>query len=162
LFFDNNIGEDSIFTLKVIQYAKKYEVIEYAGYNNFYENDTNVTNTLHKGLSDKVNILALLEELQSIQGTKEQRDLIEYNIVRTCAYYLLSYGKYATPERFKAVFEQLFSWIELHVKNVTKNPHVRHMPAGERMSAYVGIRLLLFLRKTHLTSAFATIYCRNK
>lgn len=45
-FFSNNIGEDSVFTIDIIKKAT-YATINYAGYNNSFDNSTNVTNSLH-------------------------------------------------------------------------------------------------------------------
>ncbi len=157
-FFDNNIGEDNVFTVNVIKKAR-YKAIKYAGYNYYFENDQSVTNALHKGLSSKVNFMALLDALCEVS---KNEGLLEYNIIRTAYYYLLSYGRYATLERFIEVSEVIDKWFEDNNINVYKNKWVWHKPKGEKISATIGIWLLMIVKKTHLIKLFAIIYTKGE
>ncbi len=161
-FFDNNIGEDSVFTTKVILKSGSYHTIAYAGYCNSFDNDTNVTNTLHKGLSKSVNIIGLLEELLKITGTdKKQAEILDYNIIRTASYYLLSYGRYATIQRFYETYEDLFAWFGKHMPQLYRNKYIWLRPKGEHVSAHLGIAILMVVYKLRLTRVFAIIYCKR-
>jgi glycosyltransferase involved in cell wall biosynthesis len=163
LFFANNIGEDSIFTLRVLQTVSRYMTIQYAGYNNSYDNDTNVTNTLHKGLSDKVNIIQLLAELQKIMPAEGIRARMHtYNIIRTAAYYLLSYGRYASPQRFTEVSAILYGWIKQNIHHFAINKYLYIPPRGEKFSAFMGIQLFLIINRVNLVHLFAKLYCKGK
>ena len=164
-FFDNNIGEDSVFTTNVILSAgkKRYGTINYAGYNNYFENASNVTNTLHKGLSESVNIIALLDELNSIKSDATYSEkLLHYNIIRTTIYYLLSYGRSATSQRFLEVYDDLFSWLRKNVSGFSSNRYVIIKPKGESLSASMGIKMMILLHRLRIIPVFAKIYCKGE
>ncbi len=162
-FFENNIGEDSLFTLKVALHARKYQTIDYCGYNNYFDNTDNVTNTLHKGLSEKVDIIKLMDAMNCVRAsTVDQRRLLDYNMIRTCMYYLLSYGKYATSQRFVEVNETLFNWMQANIKNFKMNHYVWNRPKGEHLSASLGIKLMIMVNSLNVASLFAKIYCKGR
>ena len=162
-FFDNNIGEDSIFTIKAILSTKKYGTIQYAGYNNSFDNEESVTNTLHKGLSKTVNIEGLIDEMYGVKSTDARtQKLLEYNIIRTCAYYLLSYGKYATPARFKEEYRNLFGWLEKNIPSFGSNSFIWKKPKGEVLSASMGIKLLVILHGIRAVPLFAKFYSKGE
>lgn len=162
LFFENNIGEDSLFTLRVWLLARSYKSIDYAGYNNYFDNKTNVTNSLHKGLSEKVNIIMLLDEMLKVRSKdKNQQLLLEYNIIRTAMYYLLSYGKYATTIRFEAVYAELFDWLQTEIPGFKKNKYIWKKPSGEHRSASLGIKIIMVVHSLRAVKLFSKIYCRN-
>jgi len=161
-FFENNIGEDSLFTLRVWLLSKAYKTVMYAGYNNYFDNQTNVTNSLHKGLSVKVNIIKLLDEMITIRSTeKNQQGLLDYNIIRTAMYYLLSYGKYAKPERFIEVYNELFQWLKSNIPNFKRNKYIWAKPAGEHAIASIGVKLIMSINSLNAVRLFAKVYCRN-
>ncbi|MFZ2275595.1 MAG: glycosyltransferase [Candidatus Nanogingivalis sp.] len=159
-FFENNIGEDSIFTVDVIRKCRKYKTIRYAGYNNFFENLENVTNGLHKGLSPQVNFVGLLNRLK--QTLDSQNSIYEYNLIRTFCYYLLSYGKYATPDRFREVYLEIFKWIKENKIYIYKNRYVWFAPSGELISARLGIKIILLVEVFRLIKPFSKIYAKGK
>lgn len=162
-FFENNIGEDNVFNVREILLTDKWKAIQYAGYNNSFDNKNNVTNSLHKGLSEQVRIIQLLDELFTLQSSdKLLNEYLQYNIVRTIVYYLLSYGRYATPERFTRVYTDLFNWLNDNIPNFKTNRYVRFMtPRGESLAAQVGIKVFVLLHRVHLVEHFAKVYCRR-
>lgn len=161
-FFKNNIGEDNVFTLQILLSNPKYKRIEYAGYNNAYENLNSVTNSLHKGLSEKVQILQLLKELHKFKATDTPtQTVVNYNVVRTAAYYLLSYGKNASPNRFSEVAKELLEWIDGNIPGWRKNRNIWIPPRGESLSATIGVKLLVALYSLNALPLFARLYCRE-
>ena len=163
-FLDNNIGEDSTFTTEVIIKSNTYKQIHYAGYRNFFDNANNVTNTFHKGLSKKIDIIRLLDSLETILDNANaiQHPILTYNILRTAAYYLLSYGKYATRERFVEEFNKIFEWLGVSIKGSGLNKYTFFPPRGEKLTAWIGVVVLVFINKTGLVEVFAGLYCKGK
>lgn len=161
-FYDNNIGEDNVFTLGVFLATPNYKAIRYAGYNNFYDNQQSVTNSLHKGLSESVNILDLLKKLNE-PSPKDARlqKIIYYNVVRTATYYLLSYGKNATAERFSSETKTLFNWIGASIPRWKFNRFVWFSPRGESLAASIGVKLLGILVIVRAVPLFAKFYCKR-
>lgn len=161
-FFDNNIGEDNVFTLKVYLYAETYGSIDYCGYNNYYSNSESVTNTLHKGLSPKVRFMRLLDELEIVGSSFDQdRQILEYNILRTCGYYLLSYGKYASRERFSQVAGEIALWLEDHHISPARNMYVWKKPKGEQRKAALGVKIVALITLFRCSGLFSRIYCKR-
>jgi glycosyltransferase involved in cell wall biosynthesis len=160
-FFENNIGEDSVFTLKCILRAR-YGTVSYIGYNNSYDNNTNVTNTLHKGLSPSVKFLALLDEMYSIQSDDNTKQAyMTYNLVRTCYYYLLSYGRYATVERFISVYGDIFIWLRSKKINPIGVRYVWFPPDGERLVTRIGMPVFTIIHTLRGVRLFAKIYAKG-
>lgn len=161
-FFANNIGEDNVFTAQCIAATRNYRTIAYAGYNNFFDNEANVTNTQHRGLSENIKILRLLDELATVKTTdKDTEHLLSYNIVRTGVYYLLAYGKQATPERFTAVFHEISGWIDAYKASGKQIAYAPLGMPGDALSARAGIILFYFLKAVNLVGLFAQLYCRR-
>lgn len=161
-FYDNNIGEDNVFTLNVFLAMPEYRAIKYAGYNNFYDNQQSVTNSLHKGLSESVKILDLLKKLNEPQPKDARlQKTIHYNIVRTATYYLLSYGKNATAKRFSSETATLFDWIAASIPRWMFNRFIWFSPRGESLTASIGVKLLGILVIVRAVPLFAKFYCKG-
>ncbi len=157
-FFDNNIGEDNVFTMHVIKKARCYKTIRYSGYNNYFDNVSSVTNSFHKGLSPKVNFMKLMNELCRI--SKDDR-LFEYNMIRTAYYYLLSYGRYATSERFIEVSNEIDNWFSINGIDVYRNKYLWCGLNGEKVFVRLGICIFLIVKKIRLIKIFAIIYTKG-
>lgn len=160
-FFDNNIGEDNVFTAKEVISTKKYKFLNYAGYNNSFDNSISVTNTLHRGLSPDVKFVRLLDELSLVRSDDSNTNaMLQYNIIRTSSYYLLSYGRSASQERFMEVYREIFGWFENADNHYFNNKYLFNKPSGEAMSAYLGTTGLVLLHKLRLMGIFAKVYCK--
>jgi len=161
-FFDNNIGEDNVFTVKIAMLAKRYSTTTYSGYCYLFGNAENVTNTLHKKLSKDINIIRLLEELNTTQSEDVvMRDLLQYNVFRTGMYYLLAYGRNAPRERFNEAYEEVFTWFNQSVPKLFKNQYIWHKPKGESLFVSSGMIIFLILDKLRLVGLFSKVYCKE-
>ncbi|MDR1954246.1 MAG: glycosyltransferase family 2 protein [Clostridiales Family XIII bacterium] len=155
-FFDNQIGEDIIFTLREISAASEIKVIDDCGYNWFY-NEESVSNTHQRGLSK--NIAALFSLLESVFSIASTDALFEYCVVRTLFYYLLYSGRADTPADFIRHDRMLFQWLEDHYPNYRKNRYVRFRPKGETPIMIAAMKIFFLLRKLRLVKVFARFYC---
>lgn len=162
-FLDNNIGEDSVFTLAEIIATKKYGTISYAGYNNSFDNASNVTNNFHKGLSEKVDVLKWLQEISRLSTEdKRMQSYLRYNLVRTAVYYLLAYGREASPERFMRVYVEIFGWLEDFNKQNVSVLGSLTAPRGEQVAARVAVIGFILIHRMRIVKLFTKIYCRGE
>jgi|GEM_PF-353316 len=162
-FFENNIGEDNVFTAKEIATTEKYVGIAYVGYNNSFQNSGNVTNSLHKGLSKEVNFTRLLQAIVELEPLRPGvKAMMKYNVLRTIAYYLFSYGRNATPKRFIEVNDEIFNWLHTNVPDFSRRACLPFGPKGENAKASLSVAALLLMNRVRLVPLFAKIYCKGK
>jgi len=92
-FLDNNIGEDVYFNLQAINLTDKISIIDYCGYNWFY-NEKSVSNTSQKTLDSGMDVMHLLDEsykkLKEI-GAVEKKE-VEFYFIRYIVWYVLFIG----------------------------------------------------------------------
>lgn len=159
LFFKNEFGEDSVFTIKEISRTRKWEKISYTGYNWFF-NEVSVSNTLQKKLGDLEikSLLVLLNKLIDSTGDKTDK-MFKYYIIRTCVFYLLFSGRKATSEDFMFAYREMKPFIS---KNTNLVYLLSFRPRGEIFSVKLAILAFVSLNKLHLIGAFAKVYCLGK
>ena len=68
-FFSNNIGEDIYFNLSAYSLTDKIKIIPYIGYNWLYNADS-VSNTVHKGFNEKVDIDKFLDKSYELKSNE--------------------------------------------------------------------------------------------
>lgn len=157
-FFNNNIGEDIMFSLKVYSVAKNLQIINYDGYIWFF-NEESVSNTLHKGLNPECNFDFLLKEAASAVSVKD--DLGCYFLNKLVVWYLLFSGKTASPQRFGEVAQDLFRWL---FENGYRSsiPFFSKKIRSEPLRNKIAISFLNMVYKLGLIKLFALIYCNKK
>lgn len=157
-FFDNNIGEDTIFSLRAYSYAKNIKCIDYAGYV-WCCNDASVSSSLQKGLRPECDINALLENAVLEIPVKEKK-LGEYYLYRYVVWYLLFSGKTASPQRFVDVFRELFGLID-EMQIVSEIPFFSRELRSEPLLNKLAVSIFRLIQKFGLEKVFAKIYCRG-
>ncbi|MCH4168061.1 MAG: glycosyltransferase family 2 protein [Streptococcaceae bacterium] len=156
-FFDNQYGEDNVFTVKEIMSAKKWTIINYTGYNWFY-NQNSVSNTKQKGLSEDDQFIKVLQK--NFQNTKTVDNLFIYFMIRTTVFYLLFSGRTSSSTRFIKIYNELFGYLsQIFTENRVKSVKV---PKGEKKSTGIIIKIFLALRQFHMMNIFAKFYCRGE
>ena len=157
-FFPNKFGEDSVFTIREIACAKKWQQLDYVGYNWFF-NEVSVSNTAQKrlGKEEVKSLLALLEEL-SVSPEEQKQKMFQYYMLRTCIYYLLFSGRKATPKDYMFAYQKM----KIFINNNTNPAYlIRFNPHGERLFAKMIIFIFILLHKIGLMDVFAKLYCKG-
>ena len=125
----------------------------------YYYNPISLSNTLHKGFNQKVDILGLVTKInyKNINNV----ELNQYFIIRYLIWYLLYYGTSATRKEFMFEYNKLFQWLEKNIPNYRKNKYIINCPKGEIRKIHLYIHIFIVLDKLSLVSWFSKIYCRG-
>ncbi|MDR0851642.1 MAG: glycosyltransferase [Clostridiales Family XIII bacterium] len=156
-FFDNNIGEDVVFSVSEAGLTKKFGFIAYEGYNWFF-NEASVSNSAHKGFRDDVAIIPWMEKMYSLHFETER--LREYFLAKIPMYYLLHSGRTSTKEKYLETYHVLFDWIQERFPDFKKNRFLLYGLKGEALSVKVPIAVFLRIHKLKLMKLFAAVYCK--
>lgn len=158
-FFDNNIGEDTVFSLKAYAFAQTIESMEYLGYVWRFNNES-VSNSIQRGLKSECKFDALLDEILAQVTSNKERELREYFLYRYVVWYLLFSGKYADRKRFVQAFNHLYSWLENNSIRAQYGIFSKEI-ASESFIDRLAVACFSFLRRHHLEKLFATVYCHG-
>ena len=127
LFLDNNIGEDVYFNLIAMLTAKKIKVLDYVGYN-WYFNDASVSNTGQKNFQ-KIDVMMFLnssfDELKKRGLIKGNRDYLELFYYRYIVWFLLFSCKKQRKIEISKKYDELFSWLVARFPKYRKNRYLR-------------------------------------
>lgn len=110
-FFDYPIGEDVIFTLTAYNLTDKIKVIDYNGYNWFF-NERSISNTSQRGFNPEIDIIYFLSCLKEVAGDSEY---IKYYVKRYYIWYLLFSGKAASSKQFVEQHRRIQDWIRKEI-----------------------------------------------
>ncbi len=156
-FLDYCIGEDVYFMLSLFSYDPKIDVIEYIGYNWFY-NDKSVSNTIQRGFNKKVDILYLLDKINNFYKTRNE--YLNYYFYKYYVWYLLFSGRTANKSEFLNEQKRIKKWLKNN--NIKKSiSSFSCKLRGESFSHRVSVGVFLLIDKLQLMRFFASIYCRG-
>ena len=142
-FLDNNIGEDIYFNLVAMLTAKKVKILDYVGYNWFY-NTGSISNTKHKDF-EKVDIFRLLnscyDELKRRGLLEKNYQLVEFFFYRFIMWFLLYACKGQKKTKIDKVYTKLFEWLEERFPEYRKNRMMKGNLPGEVRATRVACRV---------------------
>lgn len=157
-FLDYGIGEDMYFAFTARARHARMKVIDYVGYT-WTDNEESVSNTAHKGLKKDLDVLYLLDKINSLFNVKPE--LLKYYYRRFLVWWLLYSGKQASPQEFIVEHDRVMRWIDAnHVKSSLTpfSPMLR----GERLFERLSVFTFGFMARLHLLRLFASVYCRGR
>lgn len=162
-FLDNNIGEDVYFNLQAINLTDKISLIDYWGYNWFY-NEQSVSNTNQKTFKKKLNVLFLLdscyERLEVIGVAKKEE--VEFYFTRYIVWYLLFAGRNSSYEQINLEFLKTFDWLKIHFPKFLKNKNISLLyPKGETFRNRVAVYVFILIYRLKLASLFFRVYSKG-
>lgn len=161
-FFQNKIGEDSVFTIKEIACKATWEMINYVGYNWFY-NEASVSNTSQRRLSTEsvTALMRLLRRLHTEGAPLVSTNEFNYFLLRTISFYLLFAGRYSTKNEYMRAYKELFGWFDAHRNQKTSWWYDVVGPKSERVMVKGAITAVTLLHRTKLMGVFANMYCKG-
>lgn len=156
-FLSYAIGEDVYFTISLFLSNPVTTIIDYKGYNWLY-NDSSVSNTIQRGLNDKIDIIYFLDKIYDLNKSNDM--YVNYYIKRYYVWYLLFSGRGATKEKFLAENEKIKAWIKS--KNLRFDiSSFSSKLKGEQLKNRFIVFIFCFIDKVKLMKLFASVYCRG-
>lgn len=156
-FFDYGIGEDIIFNLAAYKTTDKIGLLDYKGYNWYYNNQS-VSNTSQRGFSPKIDILVLFSKILKLGKPTE---LEVYYLKRYYVWYLLFSGRTSSNQEFIHQYIRIKEWLKENKLISTISPLSKKVQ-GERFQTKISLIVFLSLEKLRLVPLFAKIYCKGK
>lgn len=156
-FFDYSIGEDIIFNLAAYKTTDKIGLLDYKGYNWYYNNQS-ISNTSQRGFSPKIDILVLFSKILELGKPSE---LVVYYLKRYYVWYLLFSGRSSSDQEFIQQYIRIKEWLKENKLISTISPLSKKVQ-GERFQTKISLIVFLSLEKLRLVPLFAKIYCKGK
>lgn len=162
-FLSVNLGEDIYFNLKAMLISKKIKIIDYVGYNWFF-NTKSVSNTTQKNITQ----LQVYELLNSCYDMVKNEGLLEenYDIIKThFTRYIVWLISFSTKKlKYKVIseeYDKLFNWLEEKFPDYKKNKMISYTkPKGELFSIRFLTKTFLICHNLHLGKLLTFIYSK--
>lgn len=155
-FLDYGIGEDIYFNFLVYSKTNKIKIIEYDGYN-WWFNEDSISNTSQRGFQTQISIEYLLDQLIAITGDSK---IYQYYYVRYIVWYLLFSGKNANKKEFMKEYYLGRKWLAEH-KIPFRFPALSNMFSGEKLKNRMIVQIFVMMGRCKLVGCFARIYCKG-
>lgn len=163
-FFKNNklkfyeiSGEDIYIFLNAISLTNKKSIINYAGYNN-YVNDNSITHVVNKDKSKRSKIIFLLDKIEDSDWVNnlDQKLLLDFYL-KTIVLYLFTQRKILNNKELYDEYKLYFDWLNNQCKKRNKKISFFKQKGEEKFVIY-SINLFLIIRKLHLMKPFLLLF----
>lgn len=164
-FLDNNIGEDIFFNLSTILSTNNVKILNYIGYNWFY-NSESVSNSKQKDF-DKIDVFRLLnscyDDLSKRNLLQNNYEILEFFFYRYIVWFLTFASKGHSLKEIKIENKKLFSWIKDKFPEYKKNKLVRfNKPKGEEKKNQIINKTFMIFHKIKLDNLLIWVYSKIK
>ena len=162
-FLSINIGEDIFFNLKAILVAKNTKIIDYVGYNWFF-NTQSVSNSKQKNITQ----LELYRLLDTCYDMVKEENLLEsnYDILKThftrYVVWILSFAtKRLSYKTISEEYDKIFAWLSERFPDYKKNKMLSYTkPKSESFSIRFMTKTFLILHNLHLGKLLVYLYSK--
>ena len=162
-FLSTNIGEDVFFNIQAMLISEKIKIIDYIGYNWFF-NTESVSNTTQKNIQN----LQVFELLNSCYNVLKEKNILEKNyeivemyFIRYIVWFLLFSTKKVKYNIIKIEYEKIFKWLEERFPNYQKNKLLGiNKPKGEIANVRITVYLFMLAHKLKLGKVMLAIYSK--
>lgn len=155
-FLDTSASEDVYFNVLAYSKNPKIDIVDDVGYF-YYYNPSSLSNTVHKGFNQKVDILGLVQKINYEEI--DNVELNQYFIIRYLIWYLLYSGKTASSKEMMMEYKKFFDWLRKNIPNYRNNQYIKHCPKGEIKQIHFYIHTFMVLDRLKLIKLFSKIYC---
>lgn len=161
-FLDNDIGEDIYFNLVAMLFAKKVKIIDYVGYN-WYYNRKSISSTKHKNF-EEVDVFMLLDscydELKSRGLLEKNYELIEFFFCRFVVWFLLYSCKGQNKKKITKIYGKLFKWLGERFPEYANNRFLKGKLPGEVKSTRLAYKTFMFFHRLGLGEIVVWLYAK--
>lgn len=166
-FLSSNIGEDIYFNIQAVNISNNIAIIEYVGYNWFY-NEKSVSNTIQKNFYN-LEIYKLLNESYNVTLQKgilkreEEKEYLELYWFTFIIWIMLYTGKSLNYKELSIEYSKIIDWLKQRFPNYKHNKLCKFTkPDGELLSNRIKITIFMMLHKCNLGNFAIYIYTRLK
>lgn len=162
-FLPNNLGEDVYFNLKAMLLSNKIKIIDYVGYN-WYFNTASVSNSKQKNMTE-LQVYELLNSCYDMLKTtgilEKKHEMVETYLIRY-AVWILSFSTKKLPYKtISQEYDKLFSWLEERFPEYRKCSNISFTkPDGEAFGVRVFTKLFMICHNLHLAKFMTYLYSR--
>lgn len=162
-FLNNNIGEDIFFNLNLVLRSKKIKIIDYIGYNWFF-NTQSVSNTSQKNIKN-LNIYNLLDSCYNMikdnNWLNENYEILEVHFTRYIIWVLSFSTKGLNYTEISNEYDKLFSWLKERFPDYKKNKMISYTkPKGEIFIIRFLVKSFLIAHKMNLGKILTYLYSK--
>lgn len=162
-FLNNNIGEDMYFYLLAVFQTEKIKILDYVGYNWFY-NIESVSNSKQKDF-EKLDVFNLLnscyDSLKEKELIEKNYQIIELMFYRYIVWFLYFASKGHTRKERNLEYDKLFAWLKERFPKYKSNKLLRiTQPKGDRFKVRIIYTVFRFFDRLHLGKLIVNIYCK--
>lgn len=162
-FLPVNIGEDVYFNLQAMLISKRIKIIDYIGYN-WYFNTGSVSNTTQKNIKN-LQVYELLNSCYEVLKEKnileENYEIVEMYFIRYIVWFLLFSTKKLEYKTIKEEYNKIFKWLEEKFPNYKNNKLlVITKPKGEILSVRLTVYIFMLAHKLKMGKALLLIYSK--
>lgn len=159
-FLKTPIGEDVYFNLQANTLANDVKIIDYMGYN-WYFNGKSVTNTINNKIK-KIDIIELLNTHYNVLKekdciNKEDYDLIQIYFVLLSIQFLQWLSKDLSYKEISEKYDMIFDWIEKHFKNYKRAKYWK-LSKGDRLKIRLIFLVFMTCHRLHLGKLAVYMY----
>lgn len=162
-FLPVNIGEDVYFNIQAMLLSDKIKIIDYIGYNWFF-NTKSVSNTTQKNIKN-LQVYELLNNCYEVLNQKKilekHYEIVEMYFIRYIVWFLLFSTKKVDSKTIKTEYDKIFDWINSKFPNYKKNKLLGiSTPNGEIASVRITVYLFMLAHKLKLGKILLLIYSK--
>ena len=162
-FLPVNIGEDVYFNIQAMFLSEKIKIIDYVGYNWFF-NTKSVSNTVQKNIKN-LQVYDLLNKCYYVIKEKKilekNYEIMEMYFIRYIVWVLLFSIKKLDYKTINEEYKKIFSWLKEKFPNYKKNKLLGlRKPKGEILEVRVIVYIFMILHKLHLLLPILFIYSK--
>lgn len=162
-FLSVNLGEDIYFNLKAMLISTKIKIIDYVGYNWFF-NTKSVSNTTQKNIK-QLQVYELLDSCYNMvkdEGLLEKKyDIIETHFTRYIIWLISFSTKKLSYSIISEEYDKLFKWLKDRFPDYRKNKMISYtQPKGELLSIRFMTKTFLIADKLHMAKILCYIYSK--
>lgn len=161
-FLVSNIGEDINFTIQAVLLTKNLKIIDYIGYNWFY-NEESVSNTAHKNLGNNLQFDFLINNIYNVLSQRKLLDnyYVEYYFIKLIVWFFLYTSRGSDYYLILNELDKNFKWLKDKFPLYKKNPYLKFgYPKGESFFNRITVYAFIKIYKLNMIKIFLFVYSK--
>ena len=158
-FLECNIGDDVYFNFNAMTFTNKIKIINYIGYN-WYYNEKSVSNVAHRKMSDKLEFNLMLDNCFEIMNNKKfinkNYEILEFCFLKQIIWYLFYSSKNVNYDYIIRKYKELIKWMDIHFNYYKNNKYIKY--GNDNFMIIFSLKIILVVDKYNLEGVFFKVY----